>query len=255
MRLLLSFTPLILLLCGCSGSNPLPQQEVRAKVLLFTRTSGFRHDSIPQGIAMIRQLGVENRFDVDASEDSSIFNDANLSNYSAVIFLNTTGDILTPDQKSSFERYIRAGKGYVGIHSATDTEYSWAWYGGLVGAYFRSHPQIQPANIRVDDPSHPLTSSLGTSWSRTDEWYDFAINPRNKVHVLLTLDEASYSGGTMGGDHPLSWCQIYDGGRAWYTAGGHTQESYSEPLYRQHVLAGIQYAAGVMAADCAPPLS
>ncbi len=224
-------------------SHPAMQQQPR--ILVFSKTTGFRHDSIPDGISVIRQLGQQNNFDVDAAEDASIFNDANLGRYQTIVFLSTTGDILDDNQQAVFERFIRSGGGFVGVHSATDTEYDWAWYGGLVGAYFSGHPAIQPARIRVEDNSHPSTSSLPGVWERTDEWYNFQLNPRGRVKTLATLDETTYSGGEMGADHPIAWCQLYDGGRAWYTAGGHTKESYAEPLFRQHLLGGIQFAAKI----------
>ena len=250
MRRSLSAITIAFALSGCSNLVPTIQTSPQFRVLVFSKTTGYRHDSIPNGIAMIQQLGVDNRFAVDASEDSSLFNDANLANYRTVIFLNTTGDILEPSQKASFQHYIEAGGGFVGIHSASDTEHFWPWYGGLVGAYFQSHPAIQTASIHVEDLTNPSTSFLGSTWQRTDEWYNFATNPRGQVHVLLTLDESTYSGGTMGDEHPLAWCQVYDGGRSWYTENGHTTDTYSEPLFQQHVLAGIQYAAGTIAANC-----
>jgi type 1 glutamine amidotransferase len=250
MRRALLAVSIAFVLNRCSDPNPSLQNGPQFKVLVFSKTAGFRHDSIPDGIAMIQQLGSENHFAVDASEDSSLFSDTNLASYGAVIFLNTTGDILDDNQRAAFQRYIEMGGGFVGIHSATDTEHFWPWYGGLVGAYFQSHPAIQTATIKVEDPNNPSTSFLGSTWQRTDEWYNFGTNPRGVVHVLLTLDESTYSGGTMGPDHPLAWCQTYDGGRSWYTENGHTKETYSEMLYKQHVLAGIQYAAGVVTANC-----
>jgi uncharacterized protein (TIGR03437 family) len=220
------------------------------KALVFSKTSGFRHDSIPDGVALIRQLGQQNGFEVDATEDASIFNDDALAGYRAVIFLSTTGEVLNGEQQAAFERFIRKGRGYVGVHSATDTEYDWPWYGGLVGAYFQNHPNIQAAKIKVEDTSHPSTMTLPAEWQRTDEWYNFRINPRGRVKVLATLDETTYSGGAMGADHPISWCQLYDGGRSWYTAGGHTGQSYSEPLFVQHLLGGIQFAAQIKDGAC-----
>lgn len=215
------------------------------RVLAFSRTTGFRHDSIPDAIAAVQALGAENGFLVDASEDPSIFTDSGLSGYSAVIFLLTTGHILEVSQQAAFERFISAGSGFVGVHSAADTEYDWSWYGGLMGAYFASHPDIQPAAILREDANHPSTVSLPELWLRTDEWYNFQTNPRANadIHVLASLDESTYSGGTMG-DHPIAWYHDFQGGRAWYTAGGHTRESYSEPLFLAHLLGGIAYAAG-----------
>src|SRR5216683_6665126 len=219
--------------------------QPRFAVLVFSKTSAFRHDSIPDGIAAIQTLGAENGFAVDSTEDAARFTDAELARYKVVVFLCTTGDILDTDQKAAFERYIRSGGGFVGIHSASDTEYQWAWYGRLVGAYFASHPQIQLAAIRIEDPGHPSTIGLPATWQRTDEWYNFRSNPRSAVHVLATLDESTYSGGKMGTDHPIAWCHAIDGGRSWYTAMGHTIESYAEPLFRLHLLGGIESAAGV----------
>ncbi|MBX7265218.1 ThuA domain-containing protein [Micromonospora sp. Llam7] len=226
-------------------------------VLVFSKTAGFRHGSIPTGIAAIQQLGVEQGFTVDATEDSADFTDANLANYQAVIWLSTTGDVLNNEQQAAFERYIQAGGGYAGIHAASDTEYDWPWYGELVGAYFNNHPANQQATVKVEDPAHPSTAELPERWSRFDEWYNFRANPRGDVHVLATLDETSYSpgSGAMGHDHPIAWCQDHDGGRAWYTGGGHTNESFAEPEFLAHLLGGIQTAAGVVGADCGASLT
>jgi cytochrome c len=223
----------------------------RFAVLVLSKTTGFRHDSIPQGIAAIAALGAEHGFAVESTEDAARLGDANLARYRAVVFLNTTGDVLGPSEKVAFERYIASGGGFVGIHSASDTEYSWPWYGRLVGAYFASHPAIQRATVRIADPSHPSTKGLPQSWERTDEWYNFRTNPRGAVHVLATVDEASYSGGAMGADHPIAWCQTIGYGRSWYTAMGHTAESYAEPLFRLHLLGGIESVGG-KAEGCPP---
>ncbi len=146
----------------------------------------------------------------------------------------------------------RDGGGYLGIHAAADTEYDWKFYGGLVGAHFHSHPQIQKATVRVEDHDHPATAHLDSSWQRTDEWYNYRTNPREQARVLATLDETTYTGGTMKGDHPIAWCQPYEGGRSFYTGGGHTKESYAEPAFRKHLLGGMLYAAGIAKADCKP---
>ncbi len=212
------------------------------RILVFSKTAGFRHDSIPAAVAAVKNLGAQNNFGVDATEDAAAFNDANLRNYKAVVFLLTTGDVLNAEQQAAFERYIRDGNGYVGVHSASDTEYDWAWYGGLVGAYFQSHPAVQAATVRIEDRQHPSTAGLPDPWVRTDEWYNVTPNPRSQVRVLARLDESTYNGGTMG-DHPIAWYHAYDGGRAWYTAGGYTPESYAEPKFLEHLLGGISYAA------------
>ncbi|MFJ7330767.1 ThuA domain-containing protein [Streptomyces cyaneofuscatus] len=244
-----------------TASEPAPAAPARAAaaaadpaydVLVFSKTAGFRHDSIPAGITALRQLGAANNFTVTATEDAAAFTPANLSGYEAVVFLSTTGDVLNAAQQTAFEGYIEAGGGYVGIHAAADTEYDWTWYNGLAGALFKSHPHIQPATVKVEDRAHDATAHLGPTWQRTDEWYDYRTNPRSSAHVLASLDESTYSGGTMGGDHPIAWCKDYRGGRAFYTGGGHTQESFAEPAFRRHLLGGIRWAAEMTEADCRP---
>ncbi len=227
--------------------TPVEQDE---NVLVFSKTAGFRHDSIPEGIAAIEELGAENGFSVDATEDGGAFTAGNLEQYEAVVFLSTTGDVLDAGQQQAFEEYVAGGGGYVGVHSAADSEYDWEFYGGLVGAYFDGHPAIQEATVKVEDRNHPATEHLDEEWVRTDEWYNYRTNPREQARVLATLDESSYSGGTMGEDHPIAWCQSYEGGRSFYTGGGHTKESYAEAAFRSHLLGGIRYATGAAAADC-----
>lgn len=227
-----------LLLTSCNKNTGTP------RILVFTKTAGFHHASIPKGIAAIQKLGQENNFAVDTTVDATWFNDDTLKHYAAVVFLSTTGDVLDQFQEAAFERYIQAGGGFVGIHAATDTEYDWGWYGRMVGGYFNGHPPgTQEAVLDVVDRKDPSTKHLQDTWTRTDEWYNFKkLNP--DVHVLVKIDEKSYKGGTNGDDHPMSWYHAYDGGRAWYTALGHTDESYTEPEFLQHILGGIKYAIG-----------
>jgi type 1 glutamine amidotransferase len=232
------------------GNEPAAKQERPSRILVFSKTTGFRHDSIPAGIAAIRGLGRAHGFRVTATEDAAAFTRKRLRRFDAVVFLNTTGDVLDPTQQSAFKFYIRHGGGFAGVHSATDTEYDWPFYQRLVGTHFASHPAIQQATIEVTDHSHPSTRGLPSRWTRTDEWYNFAADPRGRVHVLAVLDESSYSGGTMGADHPIAWCHRLSGGRAWYTALGHTIETYSEPLFRRHLLGGILWAAGRARGGC-----
>ncbi|MEU4154154.1 ThuA domain-containing protein [Streptomyces sp. NPDC026659] len=222
------------------------------RVLVFSKTAGFRHDSIPDGIEAVRQLGATDGLTVDATEDAGAFTARNLRRYDAVVFLSTTGDVLNPAQQRAFEGYIRQGGGYLGVHAAADTEYDWPFYGGLAGAYFQSHPAIQPATVVVEDHAHPSTAHLPARWERTDEWYNYRSDPRDRAHVLASLDESTYSGGTMNGDHPIAWCQEYQGGRAFYTGGGHTKESYADPAFRAHLLGGLRWATGAAQADCRP---
>ncbi|MFD0549277.1 ThuA domain-containing protein [Streptomyces rectiviolaceus] len=222
------------------------------KVLVFSKTAGFRHDSIPDGIAAIKELGAANGFAVDATEDAGAFTAKNLARYDAVLWLSTTGDVLNATQQAAFEGYIKKGGGYVGVHAAADTEYDWPFYGGLAGAYFQSHPAIQPAKVQVEDHGHPSTAHLPGIWDRTDEWYNYRSNPRDRAHVLASLDESSYTGGSMSGDHPIAWCQDYQGGRSFYTGSGHAKESFADPAYRTHLLGGIRWATGAAQADCRP---
>ncbi len=225
---------------------PIAARSQESRVLVFSKTAGFRHSSIASGLAAIRKLGQENGFSVDATEDAAAFASKNLARYRAVVFLNTTGDVLDAAQQDDFERYIQAGGGYVGIHSATDTEYDWPWYGRLAGAWFVSHPNnpnVRKGTFRVLDKSHPSTEGLPDRWEREDEFYNFkSIDP--SIKVLVDIDEKSYAGGTNGDKHPMSWYHDFDGGRAFYTNMGHTEETFSEPLFLRHLLGGLRYAMG-----------
>lgn len=221
----------------------LAQKTPDFSVLVFSKTAGFRHGSIPAGIAAITKLGFENNFSVTATEDAAQFNDQNLARYQVIVFLNTTGDILNEPQQAAFERFIRSGGGFVGVHSATDTEYEWPFYGRLIAAYFKSHPEIQAAEVRVLARDHPSTAALPEVWNRTDEWYNFRAPLPAHVRVLAEVNEGSYKGGEMSGNHPVAWCQDFEGGRVWYTAMGHTDESYTERLFLDHLLGGIRSVA------------
>lgn len=215
------------------------------KILVFSKTVGFHHESIPGGIKAIIKLGEENNFQTDTTTNSMKFNKENLKQYAAVIFLNTTGDVLNDEQQLAFEQYIKAGGGFVGVHAATDTEYDWPWYGNLVGAYFSGHPAQQEAILKVTNQKNISTKHLPKEWKRKDEWYNFKwVAP--DLNVLIYIDENSYDAGEkkMGENHPMAWYHNFDGGRAFYTELGHTDESYQEPLFLKHLLGGIEYAMG-----------
>jgi type 1 glutamine amidotransferase len=212
-------------------------------ILVFSRTTGFRHDSIPAGNKALAEFAQERGWGITTTEDPQIFTNERLKDYMAVVFNNTTGDVLNAEQQLAFEAYIKAGGGFVGIHAAADTEYDWPWYGRLVGAYFRSHPHIQEAVIRTEEPNHPTSKFVPNPWKRTDEWYDYRENPRGKVTVLQTLDTSSYQGSQMGTDHPITWCHEFDGGRSWYTGFGHTNETFSEPLVRRMLAEAIVWVS------------
>lgn len=246
MKSFLAVACLALVFYSCSSDK----RPGNPKVLVFSKTEGWYHTSIPAGVAAIQQLGAENGFEVDTTTNADYFAEDSLKNYAAVIFMSTTADVLNHYQQADFERYIQSGGGYVGVHSAADTEYDWPWYGKLVGGYFIDHPgikdphpNVQQGVLTVVDKSHSSTSFLPEQWTRTDEWYSYRYtNP--DVNVLLKLDEGSYQGGADTGEHPIAWYHNYDGGRAFYTGLGHTDESFIEANYLKHLLAGIQYAIG-----------
>ncbi len=215
------------------------------RILIFSKTAGFRHASIPTAVEALMSLQSTGGYQAEATEDAGAFTAANLMRFQVVVFALTSGDVLDDAQQAAFESWVAAGGGTVGIHSASDTEYDWAFYGDLIGAYFKEHPAIQMATVRVEATDHPIMAAVPTSWVRTDEWYAFVTNPRPRVTVLATVDEATYAGGTMGSDHPIIWAHMTVGGaRSFYTALGHTPESYAEAPFRQHLVNGIRWAAG-----------
>jgi type 1 glutamine amidotransferase len=222
------------------------------RLLVYSATRGYRHASIPDGVAAVHELGTADGFEVDATEDGSAFTPANLGRYAAVVFMNTSGDVLDDAGRAALTAFVAAGGGYVGVHLASGTEYDWPYYGRLVGARFDQHPAVQEATFVVEDRTHPATGHLPSRWTRVDELYNYRANPRADVRVLMTLDESSYSGGTMGADHPITWCHRYLGGPAFYTGAGHTPESYAEPEFRQLLLGGLRYAAGTVRVDDRP---
>lgn len=214
-------------------------------ILVFSKTVAYRHESIPDGIRALEELGRDLDWSISTTEDAGTFTDEGLARFDVVVFLMTTGDVLDASQQAAFERFMNKGKGYVGIHSAADTEYDWPFYGSLVGAYYRDHPEIQKATYIIEDRNHPATRHLPPSWVRTDEQYSFRTNPRDKVQVLISLDEKSYEAGEYAmGDHPAVWCQeLEGGGRSFYSSLGHTKESYSDPLFRNHIASAIAWSA------------
>lgn len=249
--------------------GPAAAQETGESVLVFSRTTGFRHTSIEVGVAAVQQLGAENGFAVEATEDPTVFTDDELARFDAVVWLNTTGDVLDAAQRAAFERYVRGGGAFVGVHSAADTEYTNDFYTELLaGARFLAHPVQQPGTLLKEQPDHPSTAHLGETWTLPfEEFYSFTSSPRSAARVLLTIDEDSYEQdpntsniprspeipeGVTGvmGDHPMSWCLDVGEGRSWYTALGHEAYLYALPDYRQHLLGGILTAVGRVEADC-----
>ncbi len=237
------FIGLIVTIIAC---NFFVQKNESFDILVFSKTAGYRHASIGAGQDAIFMLGHKNGFSVDTTEDASVFTTEKLQKYKAIVFLNTTGDVLDEQQQTVFQSFIQKGGGFVGIHSASDTEYDWPWYGKMVGAYFDGHPNdpnVREASSHVVDTNHICTKHLPETWTRLDEWYNYKdINPA--IKVLLNLDESTYEGGTNGANHPICWYHDYNGGRAWYTGMGHTAETFSEPLFLEHLWGGVQYATG-----------
>ncbi len=222
------------------------------KALLFTKTDGFHHESILEGVSTIRQLANRHHFTVDWQENATIFNDKALENYAVVIFLNTTGNVLTEEQQAAFEKFIRAGKGFVGIHSASDTEYEWPWYTKMVGMMFKIHPQNQTAYLKVENSNFPGMERFPAKLLWTDEWYEFGERKSDDLKFLLSVDEKTYNpnakwgtneGKGMGNFHPISWYHPYDGGRAFYTALGHIPLTFSDQIFQNHIYGGIYWAA------------
>lgn len=232
-----------------------PEQE-KIDVLVFTKTAGFRHESISSGVKCMWELGLKYKWNVTATEDASFFNDEFLQKFDVVVWLNTTMDVLDDEQQEAFVRFFRSGKGYVGIHSAADTEYDWEWYGQLIGgAWFKGHPPTQMATLNIEDTNHPSMKIFKEmnmkTWTVVDEWYAHRANPRPHVRVLMSLDESTLKDtgknperNLMDGDHPMAWYHEFEGGRAFYTNRGHTHESFEDPALREHFRGGIEWAAG-----------
>jgi type 1 glutamine amidotransferase len=222
-----------------------PDSAPPFNVLLFSRTAGYRHDSIPTAIAALTALESAGDYLVEATEDPTEFSPGNLARFQVVVFLLTTGDVLDDAEQAAFTDWIAAGGNYLGVHSAADTEHDWPFYGALVGAYFVSHPSVQRASVDIEDTGDPIVAELPSQWLRSDEWYDFDHDPRPDVTVLATVDESTYTGGTMGADHPITWAHpTGGGGHAFYTAMGHTDDSYREPLFQRLLVSGLRWAAG-----------
>jgi type 1 glutamine amidotransferase len=242
---------LVAIFCGVQQA---PAESFNA--LVFSRTLMFRHASITNGIAAIRKLGTENGFNVDATEDSAVFTPAKMAGYKVIIFLSTSGDILNEEQQVAFSKYIENGGGLAAVHAAVAgdvaTEGGWPWYGEALCACFTNHSAVVQATVQIEDRQDPSTAILPERWVRADEWYNFILSPRGKARILASLDETTYHGGAMGKDHPVAWSRKLGKGRVWYTALGHTEESFSEPLFLKHLLGGIQLAAGDKAAQFSP---
>jgi uncharacterized protein len=249
----MKFICLIAILTGqVTFSQTTFSQSKQFKVLLITTTQGWHHESIHAGVLAIQQLGQRNFFDVELLHNPNGFNDAFVAQFKVIIFLNTTGDIFDSTKQKVMERFIQSGKGYVGIHSASDTEYDWEWYNRLVGRMFHIHPAIQTAKLNVLDPTFPGIMGFEQAGLWTDEWYEFGPEKVSDLNYILSIDETSYNPKAewgakkavgMGKLHPMSWYHTFDGGRSFYTALGHMPAMFSNPVFLNHINAGIYWAA------------
>ena len=241
---------LLLVALACAlllAGTPALAQE--ARVLVFTKTAGFRHASIPAGVEALRAVGERLGYRVDHTEDSTRFSDSGLAPYAAVVFLSTTGDVLSPAQEAAFERFIRAGRGYLGIHAAADTEYDWPFYRELVGRQFVQHPAHQRGRIHAVPSDFPAAmAGFGDSLTLREEWYEYTVPYAVDLRYLMRVDTATYATGgwagkdAMGVFHPLAWYHEHAGGRAFYTGIGHMDETFALPAFRDHLAAGLRYA-------------
>jgi len=233
-----------------AAAPPPTSDGVQYRVLVFTKASAGQHASTASGVAAIRELGETHRFSVQVTDDARKFEEKTLDKYRAVVFLNTSGDVLTATQQAAFQDYFFDGGGFLGIHSAIETEPDWGFLTDIIGTRASGSSPVTDATIKVADRVHIASENLPEYWQRTDQWYNFTSNVRGNQHVLATVDESTYAGGTMGFDHPITWCQDYKGGRSFYTAGGDTPASFTEPEFRGHLAGAIQWAAGVGDGDC-----
>ncbi len=218
---------------NCSNKNTF-------SVLVITETKGWVHDSIESGLKLIQNIGSKNNFNVYHSDNSSVITYKNLKSFKTIIFLNTTEEILTDVEQKVMESFIKSGKGFVGVHAAADTEYNWQWYGKLVGAYYRNHPEVM--NGKILTINHKISNHLDSEWEIEDEWYNFDY-VNYDINILLNLDEESYIGGEHPDYHPITWYHEYDGGRSFYTGLGHTKEVYDDERFIKLLEKGILYAS------------
>lgn len=232
----------LLLVCFCTLLLRVQcsAQQKGQRILVFTKTTGFRHASIPDGVAAIQKLGREQNLLVDTSANSQAFSKKNLRRYKAVILMSTTGNIFDSVQQKALQQFVEKGGGLLGVHAAADAECDWPWYLKSMGACFESHPQPQTATLVVLDSNHPSTRMLPKQWNRFDEWYNFKALPAG-VQTVMRIDESSYTGGKHADNHPMVWWQKVRKGKVMYTALGHTSESYTEPLFLQHLSGAIQF--------------
>ena len=244
----------------------LPEQLDATAILIFSKTNGFRDDAaIKAATLALIDICKRRGWSSVVTDNAAVFNVEQLRRFKAIVWNNTSGDVLTADQRAAFKAYMEKGGGFVGIHGAGgDPKYRWRWYvDTLIGAQFIGHPmgpQLQQATLHIEDATNPATRELGDTWVRTDEWYAFADDPRGKgMHVLATVDENTYSPvmsllfihkDLRMGDHPIIWLHCIGTGRAFYSALGHAASTYSEPKHLKLLEGAMAWATGLEGTAC-----
>ncbi len=248
-NLLFSILAVALLFMSCNAQDNKPEFKEPLNILVFSKTKGFRHESISSGLKMLYDQSRKQNWVITATENSDLFTDEFLATFDVVVFLNPTGDAISDKGQTSFEKFMNTGKGFVGIHAAADCEYDWPYFAKLNGGHFKTHPPSQTATVVFEKSNHPAMKPFEgmESYTTYDEWYTFKVNPRGKVNVLATLDEESIkkfdNDNFRMGDHPLIWWQEYDGIRSFYTGFGHTHEAFQDTLLIGHITNAINWAA------------
>ena len=246
--ILIALTVLFSAVAGQAQEKPKEKEQKPLNVLVFSKTKGFRHESISSGVKMLYDLSKAQTWVLTCTEDASLFTDELLKNFDVAVFLNPTQDVLDDAQQKAFERFIGSGKGFVGVHASADCEYEWPWYGELNGGFFKTHPPAQEATVIIENTNHPAMKPFEgmKTYTTFDEWYTFKENPRSKVNVLMSLDESSVKKFSNNdwkmGDHPLVWWHEVKGARSFYTGFGHTHESFRDPKIVEHIAAAINWA-------------
>jgi hypothetical protein len=248
-NLIFTILTIVAFMFTCTAQDDKPEFDEPANILVFSKTKGYRHESISSGLKMLYDQSKKQNWVITATENSELFTDEFLVTFDVVVFLNPTGDAISDKGQESFEKFMDTGKGYVGIHAAADCEYDWPYFAKLNGGHFKTHPPSQKARVVFENFDHPAMAPFKgmKSYTSYDEWYTFKENPRPNVNVLATLDENSIkkfdNDNFRMGDHPLIWWQEYDGIRSFYTGYGHTHEAFQDKLIIEHIKNAINWAA------------
>jgi type 1 glutamine amidotransferase len=223
-------------------------------VLVYTKNgTGYVHDNIPSAVEALKKLSVQEQFNITVSDDPSIFTEDQIKKYTLIVFPSTNNDVFAnDDQRLVFRRYIEAGGGMVGLHSVTGTERNWKWFKMLIGCTFSWHAKFQKFKVRVTDPEHPSMKDVPLVWEREDELYFgkelYPVTNVMMAHQFTTLDQSqkdqiSKNAGTFTEYYPAVWYNHFQGGHAWISTIGHSKETYSDPVYVNHLLQGLRFVA------------